>query len=616
MKQKITFLLVLLSSFAFAQIPANYYDTATGTGATLKTNLKKIIDNASDGIPSEHVATDPGYNGLWTTYATSDRDHQYENDNTIIDIYSENPTGADPYNYTYSTGQCGTYNSEGDCYNREHMIPQSVFASVNPIHNDAHFITPTDGKVNGERADYPHGNVAVASITTQNGSKLGTSAIPGYTGTVFEPINEFKGDVARMYFYFVTRYESTVAGYSYPAFSGNSFPAIDSAFLTMLINWHNNDPVSAREIERNNAIYARQNNRNPYIDHPEYVALIWGGGSCPADTQAPTMVTGLTVGTITSTTIALSWNASTDDTGVTNYDVYVNGVKYASSGGGTSIVLNGLTPSTTYSIYVVAKDCQGNLSAASATVNPTTSASSGGSCGGSSTVENFENIPTATPSSYSTRTWTNPTTAISWTATDARTDQTISTKAITIRNGALSSTAGNITNGIEDLTVTTQLKFGNLAGTFTLKVNGTAVGTIPYSGTIGTNITTTIAGINIPGNADIVIDTNTNGAASTPSRVAFDDLTWTCYSGALATNTFSEDGFKIYPNPSNGNFNIAFKESIGNYTVEIYSTVGQKVYELKDSDKQNIEVSNLQAGIYLVKVTKDFKTIVKKIVIN
>lgn len=593
MKKNYLLLFLLSTFFGFAQIPAGYYNTATGTGATLKTQLYNIIKGH----------TDNGYNGLWTTYGTSDRDHHYENDNTIMDMYSENPTGTDPYTYTYITSQCGSYSGEGSCYNREHIIPQSVFNSNSPMVADAHFITPTDGKVNGQRSNYPHGTVGTASWTSLNGGKLGSSSITGYSGIVFEPINEFKGDIARMYFYFVTRYENTVSSYSYAAFSGNAYPAIDSAFLTMLINWHTNDPVSAFEIERNNAIYARQNNRNPYIDHPEYVGLVWGAGSCPADTQAPTTVTGLTVGTITSSTIALTWNASTDNTGVSNYDVYVDGVKYASSGGATSITLNGLNPATTYAIYVVAKDCQGNTSTASTTVNPATIA--GGSC--SSTIdENFENIG-ASASNYATRTWTNPTTNISWTATDARTDQTINNKAITIRNGSLTSGAGNITNGIGDLTVTTQLKFGTVAGTFTVKVDGNTVGTIPYS----TTLTTTTIAVNVSGNVVLSFDTN----SVTGNRVAFDDLSWSC-SSTLSTQNFTGNDFKIYPNPSNGTFRIDYDASIGNIDVEIYSTLGQKVFEKQNISNNLITTNDLQSGVYLIKITNGSKSTFKKIVIN
>ncbi|MFM9988405.1 endonuclease [Flavobacterium sp.] len=593
MKKIYSLIAILIVCKGFAQIPTGYYNNATGTGAVLKTQLYNIIKGH----------TDNGYNGLWTTYATSDRDHQYENDNTIMDMYSENPTGVDPYTYTYSTSQCGSYSGEGACYNREHMIPQSVFNSSSPMVADAHFITPTDGKVNGQRSNFPHGTVATASWTSLNGGKLGSSSIAGYTGTVFEPINEFKGDIARMYFYFVTRYENTVSSYSYAVFSGNTYPAIDPAFLAMLITWHNNDPVSAFEIARNNAIYARQNNRNPYIDHPEYVGLVWGGGSCPADTQAPTTPTSLTVNSVTSSTISLSWTASTDNIGVTNYDIYVDGVKLASSGGATSIVLNGLNPATTYNIYIVAKDCQGNVSVASTTVTPTTSA--GGSCS-SPIDENFENIG-ASATNYAIRTWTNPSTNISWTATDARTDQTINTKAITIRNGALTSGTGNIIDGIGDLTITTQLKFGTVAGTFTVKVDGNAVGTIPYS----TTLATTTIPVNIPGTVVLSIDTNSIVA----NRVAFDDLSWNCYSGVLSNISFNESSFKIYPNPSNGKFKIDFEDS-GNYSVEIFSLIGQKVFEEKETNKSNITISHLQTGMYLVKVTKDNKSIVKKIVIN
>ena len=276
MKTKLLFVM-LISGFAFAQIPAGYYSTATGSGYTLKTQLYNKIKGHSD----------KGYNGLWATYATSDRDNQYENDNSIIDIYSENPTGVDPYKFLLNSNQCGTYSKEGDCYNREHVIPQSSFNSAAPMVSDAHHIPPTDGKVNGIRSNYPHGKVAVASITTRNGSKLGTSGVSGYTGTVFEPIDVFKGDIARMYFYFATRYENTVSGYTgFAMFNGTSNQVFKPAFLAMLKTWHANDPVSPREIARNNAIYARQGNRNPFIDRPEFVAKIWG-----ATTRAKSSIT-------------------------------------------------------------------------------------------------------------------------------------------------------------------------------------------------------------------------------------------------------------------------------------------------------------------------------------
>ncbi|MEX1383122.1 endonuclease, partial [Lutibacter sp.] len=360
MKKLLLVLLFITSITSFSQIPTGYYDTATGTGYALKTQLYSIILGH----------TDNGYSGLWTTYQTSDRDIFYENDNTILDIYSEDPTGVDPYNYTYSTDQCGTYADEGDCYNREHIIPQSVFSEQSPMRNDAHFVIPTDGKVNGFRSNYPHGNVASATIyTSDNGTLVGTSD-DGYSGgPVCEPIDEFKGDIARMYFYFATRYENLVSGWSsYGMFNGTSDQVFSEPFLTILMTWHTNDPVSTREIDRNNAIYARQNNRNPFIDHPEYVAQIW---SATADTQAPTAPTNLTASNITNTTVDLTWTASTDNVGVTSYDIFVDGSLFDTSVS-NSATLTGLTINTSYAITVYAKDAFGNTSTVSNTENITT----------------------------------------------------------------------------------------------------------------------------------------------------------------------------------------------------------------------------------------------------
>lgn len=272
MKKIYIFTLLLFAAIGFAQPPAGYYNNATGTGYVLKTQLYNIIKNH----------TDNGYGGLYTTYQTSDRDYFYENDGTVLDMYSENPTGTDPYNFTPGNNQCGNYASEGDCYNREHIIPQSIFNEDAPMHNDAHFITPTDGKVNGIRSNYPHGKVGTASYTSDNGSKLGQGSnsgyAAGYSGTVFEPIDEFKGDIARMYFYFATRYQNVITtwGNAYPMFNGTTTQVFTNTFKNILLTWNQMDPVSPREIARNNAVYARQGNRNPYIDNNDYVTAVWG----------------------------------------------------------------------------------------------------------------------------------------------------------------------------------------------------------------------------------------------------------------------------------------------------------------------------------------------------
>ena len=350
-----------LSISTFAQIPTGYYDSASGlSGAALKSKLATIITNG-------HI--DKGYAGLWTGYKTTDIDKNYENDGSILDIYSENPSGTDPYKFTPVTSQCGTYSVEGDCYNREHVIPQSLFNQASPMVSDINFIRATDGKVNGMRSNYPYGKVGTATFTSKNGSKLGNSVSSGYTGTVFEPIDAFKGDVARMIFYFVTRYESKLSGFTSGDILGSStFPGLQTWELNVLLAWHNADPVSQAEINRNNASYTFQGNRNPFIDHPEYVAAIWGGSS---DTTAPSIPASLASSNITSTSATVSWAASTDNVGVTGYKIFKNGTQVGTSTS-TSYSLTGLTASTTYSITVQAYDAAGNSSASSSALSFTT----------------------------------------------------------------------------------------------------------------------------------------------------------------------------------------------------------------------------------------------------
>lgn len=573
-----SFLLTLITISALAQVPPGYYNNATGTGAALKTQLKAIITNGHQ---------DHGYGGLWTGYQTTDRDYYYENDGTILDIYSERPTAADPYNFTYSTNQCGSYGNEGDCYNREHIVPQSLFNEASPMKNDIHFIRATDGKVNGMRSNYPFGKVGTASFTSLNGSKLGNSVSAGYGGTVFEPIDEFKGDVARMIFYFVTRYETQLSGFSSgDMLGGSAYPGLQTWELNQLLAWHNLDPVSPAEIGRNNASYTYQGNRNPYIDNPNYVNLVWGTPT--TDTQAPTAPTNLIANNPTSSTVALSWTASTDNVGVTGYDVYANNVLKATVTG-TSTTVQALTSSTTYNFHVIAKDAAGNSSPQSNTATETTLAGTGG--GGTCGTEDFSNIP-ASASSYATRTWTNNN--ITWTATDARTDQTLNGKAITLRNGTLSSST--ISGGISSLTVKTQVKFGD-PSTANVLVNDVVVGTIAYNTTA---TITTINLINIPGDVIIKItNTSTSG-----DRFAIDDLSWTCATSLSTVENSKDKGFSVYPNPVKNHELFVKGENLNKVLkAEIYDLSGKLIKNIANPFKNSnkIDLHGLAKGVYILK---------------
>lgn len=356
MKQFYFLFTLVLATSVYSQVPSNYYDSASGlSGYALKTQLNSIITSGH---------SDQGYGGLWIAYQTTDRDLYYENDNTILDIYSENPTGADDYSFTQGSDQCGTYSIEGDCYNREHIVPQSVFNEASPMRNDVHQVYPTDGKVNGLRSNYPFGTVASASTTSSNGSKLGNSSVSGYSGTVFEPLDEFKGDVARALLYFATRYETTVDSYPFDMFDGTEDHVFDNWAIDMLLDWHYNvDPVDQRDIDRNNAAYNFQGNANPFISHPEYANLIWNP---IADTEDPTSPTSLVASNPSSSTIDLTWTASTDNIAVTSYDIFIDGSFYVNTNSAaTFYTVTGLNTETSYCFTLFAKDASGNISTVS-----------------------------------------------------------------------------------------------------------------------------------------------------------------------------------------------------------------------------------------------------------
>lgn len=261
MKKTILILLISMVSVSYAQIPSGYYDDADGlTGTALQNALHNIIDNHYD----------ISYSALWDAFEDTDK----KSNGKVWDIYSDVPGGTPPYQFTFFSDQCGNYGGEGDCYNREHSFPRSWFGgTVPPMNTDLYQIYPTDGYVNGKRSNYPYGEVSNPSWVSGNGSKLGNCVYPGYSGTVFEPIDEYKGDLARTYFYMATRYLGEDG--SWPG-----SPMVDGAqpkewALNMLFEWHQQDPVSQKEIDRNNEIYDIQDNRNPFIDNPFYVNQIW-----------------------------------------------------------------------------------------------------------------------------------------------------------------------------------------------------------------------------------------------------------------------------------------------------------------------------------------------------
>ena len=263
-----------------ASLPAYYEDLQGKSGKSLFDAVHVV---AKEGYSSL------SYSGLWTAYKTTDL---YDN-GKVWDMYSD-------CSWTYGSDQCGTYSNECDCYNREHSIPKSWFGgSESGPGCDIFQVVPTDGYVNNKRSNYAFGEVSSASYT-YDGAKLGSAksititggnTIAGNTGTsiscsgtVFEPRDEYKGDFARGYFGTMIKwangdYSAFTTGDGGKIFSSNY--STDAFGLTkygvaLLMKWHRQDPVSKKEIDRNNGIQQTQGNRNPFIDYPYLAEYIWG----------------------------------------------------------------------------------------------------------------------------------------------------------------------------------------------------------------------------------------------------------------------------------------------------------------------------------------------------
>lgn len=271
----ITLYLVIIVLFpaVFAQIPAGYYQEAVGKGGhELQVALSQIIDG-------HRILS---YNDLWKCFAQTD----VREDSIVWDIYSDNPFGETLTRFIVLRDQCATggTSGEGQCYSREHTFcqswlkPSSQTGSTTPG-SDLFHIYPVDGYVNTRRNNNPYGEVTSPTWISRNGSRLGPNTFEGAPAhTAFEPIDAYKGDIARSFFYMATRYMFEDA-----AFATDQDMVCKSQLrpwaVQMLLKWHQLDPVSDKERARNTAVYELQGNRNPFIDFPELAAKIWASDS-------------------------------------------------------------------------------------------------------------------------------------------------------------------------------------------------------------------------------------------------------------------------------------------------------------------------------------------------
>lgn len=255
-------LTVLFSVVSYAAIPSGYYNAANNKkGAALLSALHGCIDGH----------TTLSYKSLENYYEDTD----WTSDGYVWDMYST-------CKFTMSDGN-GSQKKVCDAWNKEHSVPQSWFNEQSPMKSDLFHVYPTDARVNNFRGNMPYGETSNRSYIDGDSHALGyigSSCFSGYTGKVFEPIDEYKGDFARTYFYMVARYldknfNQSENGKVVFTYSGGT-AGLTTYAINLFLKWHRQDPVSKKEIDRNDAVYKHQKNRNPFIDYPYLAEYIWG----------------------------------------------------------------------------------------------------------------------------------------------------------------------------------------------------------------------------------------------------------------------------------------------------------------------------------------------------
>lgn len=323
----VTILSLCCSIATFAQPNADYYNSTLDgkKGRELELVLQSIIHTKDKG-PGKYPFTHRSYDKLWSLFETTDLapadsiPSSYKGGKTdlVYDMYAwmdQFPKFYSDKNHTQTGG-----------FNREHAVPNSWWGGKDGnsyAYSDLHILMPADGAANNQKSNHPLGEyhsgmkLAWPTETMQNkdnyiyvdadthdhseGSPceknathiwtVNNSELFGGATTVFEPADVYKGDFARAYLYLVCAYEgqlqwkekeeNTMFSNSKTETENTTYgyTVISDWAKELLLRWHRQDPVSDKERNRNNAVFAIQNNRNPFVDYPELVEYIWGNKS-------------------------------------------------------------------------------------------------------------------------------------------------------------------------------------------------------------------------------------------------------------------------------------------------------------------------------------------------
>ena len=258
MKRILTYILLLLFvTTAMAQ--ADYYKSVDGTkgGATLKTALYNLIKD------HKKISYGSGEEKTWGAFYTTDA--VVENGKRrVLDMYSNEKR------------YFGSKGSAVSGMNIEHSVAKSWWGGTeNYAYCDIHHLNPSDQNANSRKSNYPLGELT--SVSWDNGvTFVGKANIDGSSMNAYEPCDEYKGDFARVFMYMFTCYQDLTWKYTWMNYEKSTYPTLKPWAVELLLKWHKQDPVSEKEVSRNNAVYAVQGNRNPYVDFPQLADYVWG----------------------------------------------------------------------------------------------------------------------------------------------------------------------------------------------------------------------------------------------------------------------------------------------------------------------------------------------------
>lgn len=250
---------LLLFSVASLSAQSAYYIAIDGTegGETLKNALYNLIKNV--GTVSYGSGADATWGAFYTTDVVIENGQR-----RVADMYS------DEVRYFTAKGEAVSG------MNIEHCVPKSWWGGTkNNAYQDLHHLNPSDADANSRKSNYPLGELT--SVSWTNGvSSVGKANIAGNSQNAYEPADQYKGDFARTYMYMFTCYQNLTWEYTWMVYENSTYPTIKPWAVDLLLKWHKEDPVSEKEIARNNAIYVIQGNRNPFIDYPRLADFVWG----------------------------------------------------------------------------------------------------------------------------------------------------------------------------------------------------------------------------------------------------------------------------------------------------------------------------------------------------